>query len=57
MLVIDGSHIPISAHEINHTDYFNRKGLYLIVVQAVVDDDYRKTRKFCGDFNRALRAV
>lgn len=23
---IDGSHIPIAAPELNHTDYYNRKG-------------------------------
>ncbi|XP_070552294.1 uncharacterized protein [Ptychodera flava] len=37
---IDGSHIPILAPEINPTDYYNRKGFYSIVLQAIADDNY-----------------
>ena len=29
---IDGSHIPIQAPKLNHTDYYNRKGWYSILV-------------------------
>ena len=37
---IDGSHIPVRAPAINHTDYYNRKGWYYIIVQIVVDHNY-----------------
>jgi hypothetical protein len=34
---IDGSHIPIKVSHLFPVDYFNRKGFYSIVLQAVVD--------------------
>ena len=37
---IDGSHIPVCAPANMHTDYYNRKGWYSMLVQAVVDPDY-----------------
>jgi hypothetical protein len=37
---IDGSHIPVCAPAGMHTDYYNRKGWYSMIVQAVVDPDY-----------------
>ena len=37
---IDGSHIPVTPLALNHTDYYNRKGWYSVVLQAVVDHRY-----------------
>ena len=37
---INGSHVPITPPAINHNDYYNRKGWYSMLVQAVVDHDY-----------------
>ena len=37
---IDGSHIPISAPELLHTDYYNHKGWYSMLIQCLVDANY-----------------
>ena len=37
---IDGCHIPVKPPELNHTDYYNRKGWYSVILQGVVDHDY-----------------
>jgi len=37
---IDGCHIPITHPALNHTDYYNRKGWYSVVLQAVVESSY-----------------
>ena len=45
---IDGSHIPVQPPALNHTDYYNRKGWYSVVVQAVVDHNYLFTDLYIG---------
>ena len=37
---IDGCHIPVRAPALNHTDHYNHKGWYSIIIQAVVDSEY-----------------
>ena len=37
---IDGSHIPVRPPAMNHTDYYNRKGFYSVILQGVVDANY-----------------
>ena len=37
--VIDGTHVPIVAPQENHTDYFNCKWWYFIVMQAVIHNN------------------
>ena len=38
---VDGSHIPIIAPSENRNDYYNRKGWYSVILQAVCDHRYR----------------
>ena len=37
---IDGCHVPISAPSHLHTDYYNRKGWYSMLIQGLVDANY-----------------
>jgi len=37
---IDGCHIPISAPNLMHTDNYNRKGWYSMLIQGVLDANY-----------------
>ncbi len=46
--VIDGTHIPIIAPKMHHTDYHNRKGYYSIVAQVVCDHEYKVTNIAVG---------
>ena len=43
---IDGCHVPIMPPSSNHTDYYNSKGWYSMILQAVVDYKYM-FRDFC----------
>ena len=38
---VDGSHIPIIAPKENPVDYFNRKGHHSVILQALVDHEYK----------------
>ena len=37
---IDGCHFPVRPPASNHTDYYNRKGWYSVLLQGVVDQNY-----------------
>ena len=37
---IDGSHVHVTPPSMNHTDYYNRKGWYSMLVQVVVDHEF-----------------
>ena len=45
---IDGSHIPIIAPSTDPLDYYNRKGFHSIVLQALVDHEYKLMNIFIG---------
>ena len=45
---VDGSHVPVCAPTLNHTDYYNRKGWYSVIVQADVDHRYRFIDVYTG---------
>ena len=45
---IDGSHIPIIAPKENATDYFNRKKFHSVVLQALVDCEYKFMDVYIG---------
>ena len=46
--VIDGTHVPIIAPEEFAKDYFNRKGYYFVLMQALVDCNYCFTNIYIG---------
>ena len=45
---IDGSHIPIIAPSENPLDYYNRKGYHSVILQALVDHEYRFLDVYVG---------
>ena len=45
---IDGTHIPIIAPRDNPLDYYNRKGAHPIVLQALVDYEYKFMNIYVG---------
>ena len=45
---IDSTHVPIIAPTENPLDYFNRKGYHSIVVQGLVDHEYRFLDVYAG---------
>ena len=45
---IDGTHIPIIAPRDNPLDYYNRKGAHSIVLQALVDYEYKFMNIYVG---------
>ena len=47
---IDGCHIPMAAPVEFHTDFYNRKGWYSMIIQAVADHKYRFTDIYTGCF-------
>jgi len=45
---IDESHIPLRPPAMNHTCYYNRKGWYSVILQAIVDHKYLFTDIYIG---------
>ena len=45
---IDGCHVPISPLSMCHTDYYNRKGWYSVIIQAIADHNYLFTDIYIG---------
>ena len=45
---LNRSHIPIVTPTDNHTDYYNHKGWYSVVIQGVVDYQYQFTDVYVG---------
>ena len=45
---IDGSHIPIIAPSENPLDYYNRKGYHSVILEALVDCEYRFLDVYVG---------
>jgi len=37
---MDGTHTPVSVPSENHTDYYNRKDWYSVLIQGLVDANY-----------------
>lgn len=46
--IVDGTHVSILAPKSNHTDYYSRHHCHTIILQAIVDDDYKFTNVCIG---------
>ena len=54
---IDGSHIPIIAPKENPPDYYNRKGYHSVLLQALIDHEYRFLDVYVGFYTLCMNDI